>query len=65
MTIKKLAVGNIINTNGGSNVVGNATIRKIEGYSIFITDKDGTDYQGFSQSMARKLINAGSWSLIA
>ena len=59
--IEKFKVGDIINTQGRSNMEGKATIRKIEGYSLYFTDSKGTDYQGMAQSTVRNLIKGGVW----
>ena len=61
--IEKFKVGDIINTQGRSNMEGKATIRKIEGYSLYFTDADGTKYHGITQSQVRVLIENDVWKL--
>ena len=60
-TIEELKVGDVIDTQGKSNMFGKSTIRKIEGRSLYFTDDEGTDYQGFAKSTARELIKDGVW----
>ena len=57
-------VGDVVDTQGNSNMVGKSTIRKIEGRSLYFTDDEGTDYQGFAKSTARELIKNSVWKKI-
>jgi len=57
-------VGDVIDTQGKSNMVGRVAIREIIGNSLYFTDSAGTDYQGFARSTLRTLIKAGSWKKI-
>ena len=56
-------VGDVISTEGHSNMIGKAIIRKIKGYSLYFTDSKGTDYSGIAQSQVRILIREGAWKL--
>jgi len=56
-------VGDVINTEGHSNMIGKATIMRIEGYSLYFTDADGTKYHGITQSQVRVLIENDVWKL--
>lgn len=61
---EEFKVGDIIDTQGNSNMEGIATIRKIEGNSLYFTDAKGTDYSGMARSDVRRLINGGDWKRV-
>ena len=58
---EEFKVGDIIDPQGGSNMVGRVTIRKIKGNSLFFTDSQGTDFAGMARSTVRNLIAGGAW----
>ena len=60
-----LKVGDKIDTLGHTNMKGVITVRKIEARTVYFTDEDGTDYQGFSHATARRLLAAGEWKMIS
>lgn len=61
---EEFKVGDVIDTQGKSNMVDNVTIREVKGNSLYFTDAEGTDFSGSSRSTVRKLINAGSWKRV-
>ena len=61
---RKFKLGDILDPQGNTNMVGQVKIRDIIGNTVKFTDSEGTDYQGISQSQVRILVNAGSWKMI-
>lgn len=58
---KEFNIGDVVDTQGCSNMEGKAIVRKIEGYSLYFTDAKGTDYSGIARSTVRNLIKEGIW----
>ena len=57
-------VGDVLDPQGKTNMVGQVTIRKITGNTLKFVDSEGTEYAGMQRSLVRKLVNAGSWKRI-
>src|SRR3990167_951944 len=62
---EEFKVGDILDPQGKTNMVGKVKIRKIEGNSLYFTDANGTDYSGISRSVVRNLIKGGSWKKVS
>ena len=60
---RSFEVGDVIDTHGKSNMVGDATVISIEKRSIRFKDSEGKEYAAFDLSTAKKLLQAGEWSL--
>ena len=61
---QQLKVGDVIDTQGNSNMVGKVTVSSIEKNSVHFTDEKGTTYSAFSASTAKDLIEGGSWKRV-
>jgi len=57
-------VGDILRTNGKTNMTDNITIREIIGNKLKFTDSKGIEYAGMQRSLVRTLINSGSWEMV-
>lgn len=62
---EEFKVGDVIDTQGNSNMVGKATIREIKGNTLYFTDAEGSDFSGLSRSIVRTLISEGKWKKVA
>ena len=60
----ELQVGDVIDTNGKSNMKGKVTVTNItgKGRTIHFTDETGQTYSGFSAATANDLIKGRSWT---
>lgn len=54
-------VGDVLDTQGNTNMKGKVTIREIEGNTLKFTDEEGTDYSGMARAQVRTLVNEGQW----
>jgi hypothetical protein len=54
-------VGDVLDPQGNTNMVGNVKITGIEGNTLKFTDSEGTEFSGMARSQVRKLIEGGSW----
>lgn len=57
-------VGDILNPQGNTNMVGNVTIREVKGNTLKFTDSSGTDFAGMARSQVRELVKAGAWKRV-
>lgn len=57
-------VGDILDPQGNTNMVGPVTIREIKGNTLKFTDSEGTDFSGMQKCLVRDLINGGSWKRV-
>ena len=58
---EEFKVGDIIDTQGRSNMVSPVTIREIIKNTLKFTDAEGTDFAGMARSTVRNLIKEGAW----
>ncbi len=61
MKKREFKVGDILDPQGNTNMVGKVTIREISGYTLKFIDSKGTKFSGMQRSLVRKLIIGGSW----
>jgi len=61
---EEFKVGDVIDTQGHSNMKSPVTIREVKGNSLYFTDAEGTDFSGTSRSTVRNLIKEGAWKKI-
>lgn len=61
---EEFKVGDIIDTQGHSNMVSPATIREITGNTLKFTDAEGTDFAGMQRSDVRRFIKEGIWKRV-
>lgn len=57
-------VGDVIDTQGGSNMKSPVKIREITGNTIKFTDVTGKDFAGMQRSDLRRMIKDGAWKKI-
>lgn len=57
-------VGDILDPQGKTNMVGRVTIREIKGNTLKFTDSEGTEFAGMQRSLVRDLIRGGSWKKV-
>ena len=62
---EEFKVGDILDPQGKTNMVGQIKIREISGNTIKFIDSKGTEYGGMQRSLVRNLINEGSWKKVA
>jgi hypothetical protein len=58
---EEFKVGDVLDPQGKTNMVGKVTIREITGNTLKFTDSEGTDFSGMQRSQVRELVNGGSW----
>jgi len=58
---EEFRVGDTLDPQGKTNMVGTVKIREISGNTLKFIDSVGTEYGGMQRSLVRNLINAGSW----
>ena len=61
---EEFKVGDVLDTQGKTNMVSPVRIREITGNTLKFTDAEGTDYAGMARATVRNLINEGSWRRI-
>ena len=61
---EEFKVGDILDPQGKTNMVGLVTITEITGNSLKFVDSEGTYYYGMQRSLVRNLINGGSWKRV-
>jgi hypothetical protein len=57
-------VGDVLDPQRKTNMVGKVTIREISGNTLKFTDSEGTEFSGMQRSLVRTLINEGSWKKV-
>ena len=57
-------VGEILDPQGNTNMVGQVKIREITGNTLKFTDSVGTDFSGMARSLVRTFVKAGSWKKV-
>lgn len=62
---EEFKVGDVLDPQDGTNMVGKVTIREISGNTIKFTDSEGTEYSGMQRSLVRNLVKEGSWQKVA
>ena len=62
---KEFNTGDIIDTQGNSNMADRAMITEIIGNTLKFTDSKGTKFQGIQRSRVRRLIAGGDWKIIS
>ena len=58
-------VGDVLDPQGNTNMVGTVTITEIKGNTLKFTDSKGTEFSGMQRSLVRDLIKGGSWKKIS
>jgi len=58
---EEFKVGDILDPQGGTNMVGKVRIREISGNTLKFTDSNGRNYYGIQRSDIRRFINNDSW----
>ena len=61
---EEFRVGDILDPQGKTNMVGKVTIREITGNTLKFIDSKGTEYIGMQRSLVRDLIKGGSWKRV-
>jgi hypothetical protein len=61
---EEFKVGDILDPQGNTNMVGKVTIREISGNTLKFVDSKGTEYAGMQRSVVRDLVKGGSWKKI-
>jgi hypothetical protein len=61
---EEFKVGDILDPQGKTNMVGRVKIREISGNTLKFVDSKGTEYAGMQRSLVRTLINEGSWKKV-
>lgn len=61
---EEFKVGDILDPQGKTNMVGQVTISEISENTIKFVDSAGTEYSGMQRSLVKTLINAGSWKKV-
>ena len=61
---EEFKVGDILNPQGHTNMVGNVRIKEITGNTLKFIDSEGTEFSGMQRSIVRKLISEGSWKKV-
>lgn len=54
-------VGDVLDPQGKTNMVGKVTIRDIKGNTLKFVDSEGTEFAGMARSTVRSLVEGGSW----
>jgi hypothetical protein len=57
-------VGDVLDPQGKTNMVGNVKIREITGNTLKFIDSKGTEFAGLQRSQVRILIKEGSWKRV-
>jgi hypothetical protein len=57
-------VGDTLDPQGNTNMVGTVTIREVSGNTLKFVDSKGTEFSGMQRSTVRNLINGGSWKRV-
>ena len=60
----EIKVGDVIDTQGKTNMKDPIKIREIVGNTLKFTDAEGTDFAGMARATARNLIEGGSWKKV-
>jgi hypothetical protein len=58
-------VGDVLDPQGNTNMVGRVTIREIQGNTLKFEDAEGTEFSGMQRSLVRTLVEGGSWKVSA
>jgi hypothetical protein len=61
---EEFKVGDILDPQGKTNMVGLVKIREISGNTLKFVDSKGTEYYGMQRSQVRNLVNSGSWKKV-
>lgn len=61
---EEFKVGDVLDPQGKTNMVGKVTIREISGNTLKFTDSEGTDFHGMARSQVRILVNEGAWKRV-
>ena len=61
---EEFKVGDVLDPQGKTNMVGLVTISGISGNTIKFVDSEGTGYSGMQRSQVRNLVNGGSWKKV-
>lgn len=57
----EFSVGDVLDPQGNTNMVGKVTIREVKGNTLKFVDSEGTEFYGMQRSLVRDLVNGGSW----
>ena len=57
-------VGDVLDTQGKTNMEGLVTIREVSGNTLKFVDSRGKEYGGMQRSIVRNLVNGGSWKRV-
>lgn len=58
-------VGDILDPQGKTNMVGKVKIREITGNTLKFTDSEGTEFGGMQRSTVRTLVKEGAWKKVS
>jgi hypothetical protein len=61
---EEFKVGDILDPQGNTNMVGKVKIREIKGNTLKFIDSEGTEFAGMQRSLVRDLIKGGSWKKV-
>ncbi|KKR46081.1 MAG: hypothetical protein UT82_C0018G0016 [Parcubacteria group bacterium GW2011_GWB1_40_14] len=61
---EEFKIGDILDPQGKTNMVGNVKIREITGNTLKFVDSEGTEFAGMQRSTVRNLIKEGSWKKV-
>ena len=62
---EEFKVGDVLDPQGKTNMVGKIIITEIKGNTLKFVDFKGTHYFGMQRSLVRNLVNGGSWKRVA
>jgi len=57
-------VGDVLDPQGKTNMVGVITVSAVEGNTLKFTDSEGTAYSGMARATVRTLVKEGSWKRV-
>lgn len=64
LTKEEFKVGDILDPQGKTNMVGQVKIKEIKGNTLKFVDSEGTEFAGMQRSLVRNLIKGNSWKKV-
>jgi len=61
---QEFKIGDVLDPQGNTNMVGKVTIREITGNTLKFVDSKGTEFAGMQRSLVRDLVKGNSWKRV-